>query len=212
MRGGVPFGSSVVRNSKKRSRSRELQSSSARGMPGAVAEGRARSCRHPRVGAAPKPRDGRSSSRSFGALPNPEHSSSGGGEKRGGMVGGGGCGVGLRGRAEQCGKSSERIQSERRLRAGEGGGGLQGGAVLCFVFTDLSSGLRWSVRSLSAMQAMLNLPVPQSSSSGCCAVPRLRVGLLGVGAGGQRSALCSSSPSAVCYKCTYRLCSWLVGV
>lgn len=95
---------------------------------------------------------------------------------------------------------------------GRGGGGLQGGAVLCFVFTDLSSGLRWSVRSLSAMQAMLNLPVPQSSSSGCCAVPRLRVGLLGVGAGGQRSALCSSSPSAVCYKCTYRLCSWLVGV
>lgn len=45
-------------------------------------------------------------------------------------MGGGGCGVGLRGRAEQCGKSSERIQSERRLRAGEGGGVCREG--LCF--------------------------------------------------------------------------------
>lgn len=160
MRGGVPFGSSVVRNSKKRSRSRELQSSSARGMPGAVAEGRARSCRHPRVGAAPKPRDGRSSSRSFGALPNPEHSSSGGGEKRGGMVGGGGCGVGLRGRAEQCGKSSERIQSERRLRAGEGGGSAGRGCALLRVYRPQ----QWAQVERSESQRHAGNAEPSSAS------------------------------------------------
>lgn len=84
----------------------------------------------------------------------------GGGEKRGGMVGGGGCGVGLRGRAEQCGKSSERIQSERRLRAGEGGGSAGRGCALLRVYRPQ----QWAQVERSESQRHAGNAEPSSAS------------------------------------------------
>lgn len=45
-----------------------------------------------------------------------------------------GCGLGLRVKAESCEKSSERIQTEHRLRAGAEGGLQWGGGALLRVY------------------------------------------------------------------------------
>lgn len=108
-----------------------------------------------------------------------------------------GRGVGLRVKAESCEKSSERIQTKCWSR----GGGLQGGDVLSFVFTDLSSLLRCSIQSAGNAEPS-SASVLQHRVLCCHSVPWLRVGLLEFSGSGQQAALCSSSPGALWFKCT----------